>query len=154
MVIRHLSGSRVAAIASGRVTDSGRTLAKADYMSIYRQFGVEPVINASGGVTRLGGSPMPREVVDAFRQAATEPVLLEQLQAAASRQISEKTSRLVRRRGSRWALRQFWPAAIPAESNDCRGATDSRANSSSHASSAAATTTPCVLPVDDWSRWA
>ena len=26
-------------------------------MSIYREFGLEPIINASGSVTRLGGSP-------------------------------------------------------------------------------------------------
>lgn len=60
-------------------------------MSIYRQFGVEPIINASGTVTRLGGAPMPSEVLDAFREASEVTVPLEQLQAAASRVIAEAT---------------------------------------------------------------
>ena len=60
-------------------------------MSIYRQFGVEPVINASGSVTRLGGAGMPQQVLDAFRDAAAESVSLEQLQAAASRRIARHT---------------------------------------------------------------
>ena len=60
-------------------------------MSIYRQFGLEPIINASGPVTRLGGAPMPPQVLDAFAKAAEEAVPLEQLQAAASRRIAELT---------------------------------------------------------------
>ena len=60
-------------------------------MSIYRTFGVEPIINASGAVTRLGGSPMPADVLDAFCEAASEWVPLEQMQAAASRKIAEHT---------------------------------------------------------------
>lgn len=60
-------------------------------MSIYRQFGVEPIINASGAVTRLGGAPMPAEVLEAFREAAGEAVSMEQLQAAASRRIAAVT---------------------------------------------------------------
>ena len=60
-------------------------------MSIYRELGLEPIINASGGVTRLGGTPMPTAVVDAFGRAAGEWVLLEQLQGVASRRIAEAT---------------------------------------------------------------
>src|SRR3954451_4179345 len=60
-------------------------------MSVYDQWGVEPVINASGAVTRLGGAPMPAEVVEAFVAAARESVPLDQLQAAASRVIAEVT---------------------------------------------------------------
>ena len=60
-------------------------------MSIFRRWGVEPIINASGAVTRLGGAPMPDEVLDAFREAAAESVPLEQLQAAASREIARWT---------------------------------------------------------------
>ena len=60
-------------------------------MSIYRELGVEPIINASGTVTRLGGAPMPDAVLDAFRQAAQEWVPLEQLQGAASRRIAALT---------------------------------------------------------------
>ena len=61
-------------------------------MSIYEQLGVEPIINACGTVTRLGGAPMPAEVLDAFAQAAVESVPLEHLQAAASRRIAAVTS--------------------------------------------------------------
>ncbi len=60
-------------------------------MSIYQKLGVEPIINACGTVTRLGGAPMPAEVLDAFAQAATESVPLEHLQAAASRRIAAVT---------------------------------------------------------------
>ncbi|MDG1893836.1 MAG: aminotransferase class V-fold PLP-dependent enzyme [Fuerstiella sp.] len=60
-------------------------------MSIYQQLGVEPIINACGTVTRLGGAPMPAEVLDAFAQAAAESVPLEHLQAAASRRIVDVT---------------------------------------------------------------
>ncbi|MEQ9408703.1 MAG: aminotransferase class V-fold PLP-dependent enzyme [Fuerstiella sp.] len=60
-------------------------------MSIYRKLGVEPIINACGTVTRLGGALMPPEVLQAFADAASETVSLEQLQAAASRRIAEVT---------------------------------------------------------------
>ncbi|MCP4788515.1 MAG: aminotransferase class V-fold PLP-dependent enzyme [Fuerstiella sp.] len=60
-------------------------------MSIYQHLGVEPIINACGTVTRLGGALMPVEVLDAFAEAATESVPLEQLQAAASRRIADVT---------------------------------------------------------------
>lgn len=60
-------------------------------MSIYEQWGVTPIINACGSVTRLGGAPMPAEVIDAFRDAAAEAVPLDELQAAAARQIAEAT---------------------------------------------------------------
>ena len=60
-------------------------------MGIYEQFGVIPIINASGSVTRLGGAPMPDEVLQAFHEAARASVPLEQLQAAASKVIAEAT---------------------------------------------------------------
>ena len=60
-------------------------------MSIYRSLGVEPIINATGTVTRLGGAPMPPQVIEAFCEGANEWVPLEQLQAAASRKIAEAT---------------------------------------------------------------
>ena len=60
-------------------------------MGIYEQFGVTPIINASGSVTRLGGAPMPDEVLNAFNEAARASVPLEQLQAAASKVIAEAT---------------------------------------------------------------
>src|SRR5579872_5844811 len=60
-------------------------------MSIYHRFGVTPIINASGSVTRLGGAPMPEAVLQAFRDAAAESASIEQLQAAASKRIAETT---------------------------------------------------------------
>ena len=60
-------------------------------MTTYRDLGLKPIINACGTVTRLGGAPMSQAVLDAFRDAASEWVPLEQLQAAASRRIAEIT---------------------------------------------------------------
>jgi D-glucosaminate-6-phosphate ammonia-lyase len=60
-------------------------------MSIYETWGVQPIINVSGSVTRLGGAPMPPQVLEAFVAAADESVVLEQLQAAASRYLAEVT---------------------------------------------------------------
>ena len=70
-------------------------------MGIYEPFGVTPIINASGAVTRLGGAPMPDEVLKAFNEAARASVPLEQLQAAASKVIAEATGD-----GSRFGLRR------------------------------------------------
>ncbi len=60
-------------------------------MGVYEDLGLQPIINASGAVTRLGGSPWPDEVLDAFCQAACQCVPLERLQAAASRCIADAT---------------------------------------------------------------
>src|SRR5256885_7441270 len=60
-------------------------------MSIVHDWGLEPVINASGSVTRLGGAPMPEAVLEAFRAAARECVPLDQLQGVASRAIAAAT---------------------------------------------------------------
>jgi len=53
--------------------------------------GLDPVINACGTVTRLGGARMPDEVLQAFQEAARWSVPLEALQVAASRRISRIT---------------------------------------------------------------
>ncbi len=60
-------------------------------MGIYEDLGIEPIINASGSVTRLGGAPMPPAVLQAFAEAAAQCVPLDQLQAAASRVIADMT---------------------------------------------------------------
>jgi L-seryl-tRNA(Ser) seleniumtransferase len=60
-------------------------------MSVYNSLGVPAIINASGPVTRLGGSAMSETVLDAFQDAAREWVPLEQLQAAASKMIAQLT---------------------------------------------------------------
>jgi D-glucosaminate-6-phosphate ammonia-lyase len=60
-------------------------------MGIYEELGLQPIINASGSVTRLGGAPMPEAVLEAFCAAARECVPLDQLQGVASRVIAEAT---------------------------------------------------------------
>lgn len=60
-------------------------------MSVYEEMGLEPIINVSGPVTRLGGAPMPTAVLDAWRDAASATVPIERLQAVASQQIAEIT---------------------------------------------------------------
>lgn len=58
---------------------------------IYHRLGLRPVINARGSHTRLGGSIMPQEVVDAMRDAAGSYIVLEELQAKASEVIARAT---------------------------------------------------------------
>jgi L-seryl-tRNA(Ser) seleniumtransferase len=60
-------------------------------MGVFEEWGVEPIINAAGAVTRLGGAPMPEPVLRAFCAAAQESVPLDELQAAASRTIAAAT---------------------------------------------------------------
>src|SRR5947209_12266649 len=60
-------------------------------MSIFDELGLEPIINAAGSVTRLGGAPMPDAVLEAFTAAARESVPLDELQAVASRAIAAAT---------------------------------------------------------------
>ena len=60
-------------------------------MSIYTTLGVEPVINATGTVTRLGGSRLRPAALEAYALASQEPVPLEKLQAAASRHLASLT---------------------------------------------------------------
>jgi L-seryl-tRNA(Ser) seleniumtransferase len=60
-------------------------------MSIFHDWGLEPIINASGAVTRLGGAPMPDAVLEAFCAAARDSVPLDALQGAASRAIAAAT---------------------------------------------------------------
>jgi L-seryl-tRNA(Ser) seleniumtransferase len=58
---------------------------------IYQRLGVRPLLNARGTHTRLGGSLMAPEVLDAMREAASAFVVLEELQAVASALISRAT---------------------------------------------------------------
>lgn len=60
-------------------------------MGVYRSLGLEPIINACGSVTRLGGALMPEAVTAAFAEAAREAVPLDELQAAASRVLAAVT---------------------------------------------------------------
>ncbi len=58
---------------------------------IYERLGIRPIINARGTHTRLGGTLMPPEVLDAMREAAGAYVVLEELQAKASEVIARAT---------------------------------------------------------------
>jgi D-glucosaminate-6-phosphate ammonia-lyase len=60
-------------------------------MGIYHELGLEPIINVSGSVTRLGGAPMPPAVLEAFRSAAEDCVPLDALHGAACGVIAEIT---------------------------------------------------------------
>ncbi len=58
-------------------------------MGIYEQFGVRPVINAAGPVTRLSGAPLHQEVAEAMAEAAQTCVRIDELQEAAGRYLAE-----------------------------------------------------------------
>jgi L-seryl-tRNA(Ser) seleniumtransferase len=60
-------------------------------MKIYERLGVRPVINAAGTLTRLGGTLMCAEAVQAMNEAAGSSVAIEELQEAASRVIARHT---------------------------------------------------------------
>jgi L-seryl-tRNA(Ser) seleniumtransferase len=60
-------------------------------MGVYESLGLQPIINVSGSVTRLGGAPTPAAVIQAYCDAAAEAVPLELLQGVASRIIAEIT---------------------------------------------------------------
>src|SRR5215204_2977349 len=60
-------------------------------MSIYDELGVRPLINASATLTRLGGSVMPPEVVQAMAEASKHFVNLDELQSAVGAKLAELT---------------------------------------------------------------
>ena len=61
-------------------------------MDIYDRLGVARRVNGAGTLTRLGGSLMAPEVLDAMREAAGGFVDIAELQAAASNAIARHTS--------------------------------------------------------------
>src|SRR3954452_6927789 len=61
-------------------------------MGIYDELGLSTVINASGTLTRLGGSRMAPEVLAAMAEAAAAFVPIDDLQARAGDVIAEITS--------------------------------------------------------------
>ncbi len=60
-------------------------------MSIYEELGLTPVINASATLTRLGGSIMPPEVVEAMVEASKHFVNLEELQRRVGEELAKMT---------------------------------------------------------------
>lgn len=59
--------------------------------SVYDRFEIRPIINARGNHTRLGGSIMAPEVLEAMQLAARSYVVLEEIQARASELIARVT---------------------------------------------------------------
>ena len=59
--------------------------------NIYSRLGIKPIINARGTHTRLGGSLMAPEVLEAMREAASSYVVLDELQDKASEYIGRAT---------------------------------------------------------------
>jgi D-glucosaminate-6-phosphate ammonia-lyase len=60
-------------------------------MTVYAQFGLEPIINAAGASTRVGGPLMHPAAVAAMADAARACVPLDRLQGAASSVIADLT---------------------------------------------------------------
>ncbi len=60
-------------------------------MSIYESLGVKPLINASATLTKLGGSIMPPEVVEAMVEASQHFVDLQELQCRVGERIAALT---------------------------------------------------------------
>lgn len=58
---------------------------------VYGRFGVRPIINARGTNTKLGGSLMEPEVLDAIREAAGAYAVLDELQDKAGEVITRAT---------------------------------------------------------------
>src|SRR5688500_19345601 len=61
-------------------------------MSIYEELGIRPLINASATLTRLGGSVMPPEVVQAMVEASKHFINLDELQRAVGAKLAEMTN--------------------------------------------------------------
>lgn len=60
--------------------------------SVYSQLGVAQVVNASADLTALGGSLMPKEVLEAMNDAASSFVDMHEYHAAAGRRLAELTN--------------------------------------------------------------
>ena len=60
-------------------------------MSIYDELGVRPLINASATLTRLGGSLMPPEVLEAMLDASRHFINLDELQLRVGEKLAELT---------------------------------------------------------------
>jgi len=60
-------------------------------VGIYERFGVKPIINVAGAMTRIGGALMEQEALEAMNEAAKGSARLDELEAAASKVIAEIT---------------------------------------------------------------
>ena len=85
-------------------------------MGVYDELGLRTVINASGTLTRLGGSRMAPEVLAAMADAAASFVPIDALQARAGEIIAEITGAeagYVVSGSGRWPLAWESPPASP-----------------------------------------
>ena len=60
-------------------------------MNIYDELGVRTLINASANITRIGGSIMAPEVVQAMAEASKHFVNIEELQRTVGKKLAELT---------------------------------------------------------------
>ena len=60
-------------------------------MNIYERFGVTPIINAAGTITRYGGAPMLPEVLEAMHEASFSAVNIDELEEKAGTVIANAT---------------------------------------------------------------
>jgi L-seryl-tRNA(Ser) seleniumtransferase len=58
---------------------------------VYERLGVTEIINCVGYATRIGGSRLSQEVLDAMREASQAYIEIDELQAAAWRIIARCT---------------------------------------------------------------
>ena len=56
-------------------------------MLSFKDLGVEQIINACGTVTRLGGSPLRPEALEAYQQSSLQAVAFEEIQNSVSDQF-------------------------------------------------------------------
>lgn len=60
-------------------------------MGFYEALDVQPVVNAAGALTRLGGNRVSSEVLEAMEEAARSNVVMDELQEAAGQIIADAT---------------------------------------------------------------
>ena len=64
-------------------------MASSDWGSVYKELGAQPVINATGSVTLLGGSTPVPEVVEAMEKAGEAYIPLLELEEKAGQAIAK-----------------------------------------------------------------
>src|SRR5512146_884430 len=60
-------------------------------MSIHDDLGIRPVINASATLTKLGGSIMPAEVIEAMQDASRYHIDIEEMHTLVGAKLAELT---------------------------------------------------------------
>ena len=101
-------------------------MADADWGQIYKDIGAQPVINAIGSVTMLGGSTPVPEVLEAMEAAGVAYIPLTELEEKAGRAVAEMVdvpaAWITSGAGSasRSPLPPSWPATMTTRSNSSR----------------------------------